>query len=130
MDVTVYIEKAEIHLNNKEHHCQLSKDQTAANNKTVNNVTERFQKDTLITKNIAEGLKTTSSRTPKFYIQPKIHKQGNPGRPVISSVNCHTSNISKYVDYQLQPIIQQIPSHIRDTSDILRKINKIEKNTR
>ena len=122
MDVTDYIEKAGRQWNSKEHYHQLSKDQTAENNETVDNVIERFQKENLITKSVAEGLKTTLPRTPRFYIQPKIHKQGNPGRPVISSVNCHTSNISKYVDYHLQPIVQQIPSYIQGTSDFLRKI--------
>ena len=72
-------------------------------------------------------LKITSAQIPRLYIQPKIHKQSNPERPVISSVNCQTSNISKYVDYHLQPIVQQIPSYIQDTSDFLRKINRIEK---
>ena len=91
--VTDYEEKAERQLNNKEHYCQLSKDQTAANNETVNNVVGRFQKENLITKNVAEGLKTTSTRTPRFYIQAKIHKQGNPGRPLISSVNSYPSYI-------------------------------------
>ena len=96
MDVTDYIEKAQRKLNDKKHYYQLSKDQTAANR---NNVIERFQKENQVTKNVVEGLKTTSPRTPRFHMKPKIHKQGNPGRPVISSVNCHTSNISKYVDY-------------------------------
>ena len=127
MNVTDYIEKSERQLNNKEHYCQLSKDQTPANNETVNNVIKNFQKENLITKNAAKGLKTTSPRTPRLYIQPKIHKQGNPGKPVISSVNCHTSIISKYVNYHLQPIVQQIPSYIQDTSDFLQKINKTEK---
>ena len=127
MDVTDCIEKAERQLNNKEHYCQLSKDQTAANDKTVNNVRERFQKENLMTKNVAEGLKNSSPRTPRFYIQRKIHKQGSPGRPATSSVNCHRSNISKYVDYHLQPIVQQIPCYIQNTSDFFRKINKAEK---
>ena len=43
-------------------------DQTAGNNETVNNVTERFQKENLIIKNVVEGLKTTSPWTPRFYI--------------------------------------------------------------
>ena len=46
------------------HYHQLSKDQTTANNETVNNVRERFQKETLITNNLVEGLKTTSPRAP------------------------------------------------------------------
>ena len=64
----------------------------------------------------------------RLYIQPKIHKQGNPRTPLIRSVNCHTSNISSnYVDYHLQPIpVQQIPSNIQDKSYFLHKINPIE----
>ena len=124
MGVTDYIEKAERQLNNS---CQLAKDQTAVNNKTVSNVIERFQKENLMTNNVAKRLKTSSPRTPRFYIQPKIHKQGSPGRPATSSINCHRSNISKYVEYHLPPIVQQIPSYIQNASDFLRKINKIEK---
>ena len=126
MKINYYIEKAERQLNNKMQHRQLSKDQTAANNETVNSVRGRFQKENLITKSVAEELKTTSLRIPRFYIQPKIHKPSNPGRPVISSVNCHTS---KYVDYHLQSIVQQIPSYIQGTSYFLLKINKMEKIT-
>ena len=78
MDVTNNIEKAERQLYNKQHYCLLSKDQTTANNETVNNVIDRFQKENLITKHEAEGLKTISTRTPRFYIRPIVHKQGNP----------------------------------------------------
>ena len=61
-----------------------------------------------------------------MYIQPNIYIHGNPGRPVISSVNCHISNISYYIDYHLKPIVQQIPSYTQDTSDFLWKINTME----
>ena len=50
-------------INNKEHYDQLSNDQTAAKNETVNNDEERFQKETL-----SKGLKTTLLRTHRFYI--------------------------------------------------------------
>ena len=68
-----------------------------------------FTKEQLITDNIANGLKNPSTRTPQFYISPKIHKEGNPGRPVVSSINCHIANILKYVGYHLQPMVKQIP---------------------
>ena len=48
---------------------------------------------------------------PHFYLKPKVHKEGNPGRPVISSINCHTSKISEYADYHLQPIVKEILSY-------------------
>ena len=72
---------------------------------------DRFTKEQLINDSIANGLKNPSPRTLQFYISPKIHKEGNPGRPVVSSINCHTANTSKYVDYQLRPIVKQIPSY-------------------
>ena len=42
-----------------------------------------------------------------------------------SSVNCHSSKVSEYVDYQQQPIVREIPSYIKDTSDFLRKLKLI-----
>ena len=47
-------------------------------------------------------------------------------RPVFNSVSCHTSKISEYVDYQLQIIVKEILSYIKDTGDFLRKLNNIE----
>ena len=51
---------------------------------------------------------------------------GNPGRPVVSSVNYHTYTISKYVDFHLQPIVKNIPSYVRDTTDFLQKLDKVK----
>ena len=62
---------------------------------------------------VGEGLKTENQRTSKFYLWPKICKSGKPPCPVFSSANCHTSNISKYMDYHLQPIVKETPSYVR-----------------
>ena len=75
---------------------------------------------------IADGLKVSNPKTPKFYMEPKIHKKDNPSWPVVSSVNCHTSGISKYVDYHLQPIVKDIPSYVRDTKFFLIKLNYVK----
>ena len=79
----------------------------------------------MITGNIAKGLQVQQPDTPKFYTRPKIHKTGNPGHPVVSSVNCHTYTISKYVDFHLQPIVKNIPPYMRDTTDFLQKLDKV-----
>ena len=73
----------------------------------------------------AEGLKIESPKSPHFYLKPKLHKECVPGRPVISSVNCHTSKKSEYADYHVQPIVREIP-HVKDAGDLLRKINAAE----
>ena len=74
----------------------------------------------MITENIQQP------ETPKFYTRPKIPKTGKPRRPVVSSVNYHTYTISKYVDFHLQPIVKNIPSYVRDTTDFLQKLDKVK----
>ena len=44
---------------------------------------------------------------------------------MISSINCHSSKILEYVDYHLQPVVREIPSYIKDTSDSLHKLKPI-----
>ena len=43
-----------------------------------------------------------------------------------NSINCHTSNISEYIDYHLQPIVKEILWEVQDITDFLRKINQID----
>ena len=50
-------------------------------------------------------LKTNEPKTPKFYTLPKIHKENSPGRSFISSINCHTAKLSKFVDLHLQEYV-------------------------
>ena len=57
---------------------------------------------------------------------PKIHKQNNPGRPVISFIDCNTSNISQFVDYHLQDHVQKLPSYVKDTTDFINKIKDLD----
>ena len=71
-------------------------------------------------------LRPANSRTPIFYMPPKIHKPNNPGRPVISSVNSHTEKlVSAYVDEFLRPMAQALPSHIRDTTDFIIRLKNL-----
>ncbi|CAM4539289.1 unnamed protein product [Lepidochelys kempii] len=57
-----------------------------------------------------------------FYLLPKIHKPGNPGRPIISGIGTLTAGLSGYVDSLLRPYATSTPSYLRDTTDFLRKL--------
>ena len=70
-------------------------------------------------------LRPANSRTPIFYMLPKIHKPNNLGRPVISSINSHTEKLSTYVDEFLRPLAQALPSHIRDTTDFIIRLKNL-----
>ena len=79
----------------------------------------------LIPKDTEKYLTINNPRTARFYHLPKIHKPGNPGRPIISSCGAPTERISEYVNFHLQPLVRQIPSYLRDTKDFLQKITNL-----
>ena len=77
---------------------------------------------------ISNDLLSSDAKTPKFKMLPKADKEGNPGRPVVSSIDCNTTKISKYIDNQLQPHVKELKSYVKDSTDFIRKINSMEKN--
>ena len=64
-------------------------------------------------------------RVAKFYLLPKLHKLGNPGRPIVSSNSAQTEIISWFVDWFLQPFATALPSHIRDTTDFITRLGRL-----
>uniref|UniRef100_A0A8C5P9M3 Reverse transcriptase domain-containing protein n=1 Tax=Leptobrachium leishanense TaxID=445787 RepID=A0A8C5P9M3_9ANUR len=68
------------------------------------------------------------AKTPHIYILPKIHKHPTnpPGRPIVAGIDSITSHLSEYVDLFLQPIVREIPSHLKDTLDMLKLINNLK----
>ena len=69
----------------------------------------------------------------RFYTMPKVHKAGNPGRPICSGNNTAINmikRISEYVvDYhiRLDYLLKKIPSYIQDTTptDIFKKLSSL-----
>ena len=92
----------------------------------------------LFQKRIATSLKEFDTfpkdiRTPIFYVLQKIHKVANenlpiryPGRPIVSSCNSATENISKFLDSVLHPYVTSLSSHIKDTTDFIKKVKNIK----
>ena len=133
MGVKEYITEADRQLNDRNFYRQLAEDPTNRHLDLVNNAIDTLHRQKHIDQKLAEGLKLPAAKTPKFYLLPKIHKEGNPGRPVVSSIECHTSRISEYVDHHLQPIVEETQSYVKDTNDFIKKLNScrddIDENT-
>ena len=124
LDVKDYIEEANRQLEDRNFYRKLDSDPTNTHLELVNGAIDVLQHHNHLDKKLAEGLKQPVARTPKLYLLPKIHKEGNPGRPVVSSINCHTSKISEYVDHHLQPLVQETKSYVKDTNDFLLKLDQ------
>ena len=125
IDVEDYIREANSQLENTEFYEKLNFNPTEGYSNIVDNRLDELTEEGDLSEEIAEGLKMDNPRTPHFYLLPKIHKEGNPGRPVVSSIDSHTSKTSKYVDYHIQPIAKEIKSYVQDTSDFIEKINQV-----
>ena len=90
MDVKPYIEEAHRQLSNENAYEKLSIDPTQAYTDIINRAIDRFKDENLLSVKLADLLKMQNPRTSRLYLLPKIHKIENLGRPIISSVECHS----------------------------------------
>ena len=100
----------------------LNEDITADIQKRVTFYVDRMHNDKLINDKTRQYLKQSDVKPGRFYILPKVHKPGNPGRPIVSSNGHPTERLSHFVDYHLQPLVHKLPSFVKDTNDSLNKL--------
>ncbi|CAJ0932522.1 unnamed protein product [Ranitomeya imitator] len=64
---------------------------------------------------------------PTFYCLPKIHKGTNPlkGRPIVSGNNSLTEKLGTYIDKVLKPFLSSLNWFVRDTTDLLSKLDDV-----
>ena len=87
---------------------------------------QKFVKDTiqeLITKQelpiTTQNLIITTPRPSCIYFKPNIHKSNNPGHAIVSACTCPTELISIYLDKVMTPIVQSLPSYLKDSNHTL-----------
>ena len=126
MDYSWYVDECRRQLNDTKYYQKQSSDLTSKIHERVKEYTTRLLKNDLIDYETFKYLSSNSDpKTGRFCILPKIHKQGNPGRPIISSNGHPTERISEFVDYHLKPLVQNLPSFIKDTTHFLLQLEKL-----
>ena len=71
----------------------------------------------------AKGLIVPTPQTSRFYLLPKIHKAGNPDRPIVSARCCPTEDIASYLDQIMCPLVRNLATYVKDTKHALRIFN-------
>ena len=94
-------------------------------NRTINKLKSLH----LLNEKVANDSLSSEAKTPKFNMLSKVHKERNPGRSVVSSIDCHTTKILKYIDNQLQSHVKELKSYVKDYTYFKRKINSMEINS-
>lgn len=73
-------------------------------------------------------LYVTNPRKALFYYLPEIHKHPTkpPGRRVITGVDSLTSNLSQYIDHNLQKYVIKLDSYLKDTDSVINEVINIK----
>ena len=75
---------------------------------------------------VYKRLYPTGAGSPKFYGLPKIHKEGMPLRPIVSSIGAVIYATSKELSRILKPLVGRLPYHIQNTQDFIQQIEGIQ----
>ena len=81
----------------------------------------KIKKETNLDEGTHKAMYPTGCVLPKFYGLPKIHKTGNPLRPIISSRGSVTYGVAKVLSKVLKPLVGKSPHHIQSTGDFVSK---------
>ncbi|XP_075697341.1 uncharacterized protein LOC142662932 [Rhinoderma darwinii] len=81
----------------------------------------------IIPKNVLSGLMTQYPRIPTLYFLPKVHKNMTdpPGRPIVSGIGGLCDPICRFIDHYLKSSVECLPSYVRDTTDVLKRIDGV-----
>jgi hypothetical protein len=66
-----------------------------------------------------------SSRLGSIRLLPKLHKEKFSVRAIINCIN-HPTEKRKFVDSFLKPIVSDLPTVLKDSQDILQRINEFK----
>ncbi|XP_072046288.1 uncharacterized protein [Amphiura filiformis] len=104
---------------------KLKKDPT----KTYQNKLIKILKDFKSEGNLSDykysKLYPSSCCVPSFYGLPKVHKEGAPLRPIVSSINSVTYESAKYLADILNVLIGKSEHHIKNTESFVERIKSL-----
>ena len=65
---------------------------------------------------------------PVFHHLPKDHKGLTPlvGRPMVAGIGSLNERLGEWLDRQLQPLVVDLPGYLKDTNQLLRKLNQFQ----
>ena len=126
MNIEDYIWEANRQLANPMHYKKADYDLTRTHADQIQYIVDQVYNKDLIDQKTYNYLSPDSTRAGRFYLLPKIHKDGVPGRPICSSIGHPTEGISKFCDIHINKFVQTTDSFIKDTIDFITKILDVD----
>ena len=123
-----YKEKMLGQLNNELHYKPLQSDPTSKHISVVEKWCLKWLQKGEISPKIANWVNNRKAKPGVAFGNVKTHKDGNPLRLITSCCGTPIENLSAFTEFYLQPLARNLPSFIKDTTDLLNRIEEINRN--
>jgi len=125
-DKAEYIQDCLRHLNDRQTYTRVNRDPTELIAKDIQNYLKDCHDLGLIdTYTLNMCTPPEEPRTQKFYMLRKMHKDPKKLRPIVSSCNGPTEQISQFMDTLLQPVMKATPSYIKDSKQFINTLESL-----
>lgn len=105
----------------------LKSDPTNQVQSKCNNIVKDLKSNKHISEGMAKNLNNYKSVCPKMYGNPKIHKEGVPLRPIVSSINAPTTKLSKFMADILKRSFSQFNRYaVKDSWGFSENVNNLK----
>ena len=124
LDKKEYLEKAEALLVQSAYRT-IDKDPTNNVKAKLVQILRRIKTDTNMGEGTHRTMYATGCTAPKFHGLPKIHKTGNPLRPIVSSRASVTYRVAKVLARVLKPLVGKLSHHTQSTRDFVNRVREV-----
>ena len=122
-----YIQTASEHLNDPVTYRKLDGDPTSCICTNIDFLLKDLLSKGLLDKDTVDFCSPpVKTRPARLYFLKKIHKNPMGIRPIVSSCSSATENISQYVDYWLQPLMKNLPSYLKNTTELINDFKNLQ----
>lgn len=128
LNKTDYLDEMNRLLSDNETYTSLASNPTTRYKKELLSLVDRAFQSGIVNKKEKAYLVPSAPSIPVIYYLPKVDKSLTkpPGRPIISGIDSVTARIGRYVDQFLQPLVMATPSHLKDTSQVIKILADFE----
>ena len=126
MTTNDYIREAMRQLNTKDNYLPLDSDPMEEFSKDIREVLQSIAHNAVIDEDNFDYLQVPKPGPGRFYLIPKIHKPCKTGRPIGSSNNHTTENISHFVDQHNSKYVSNLLPYVRDTQHFIKPIKALD----
>ena len=124
LDKEEYIEKAK-QLLHQANYKTLTTDPTTKHKNKLIALLKTIKTQGGMNDNLYKKLYPTGANSPKFYGLPKVHKEGIPLRPIVSSVGSVSYETAKELSRILKPLVGKTEHHVKNAKDFIDSIQDI-----